>query len=854
AIVEAKPAATPSSPSSSTSSSTTIRQQVLSGVLSVGPSLLADYAIEIVVLFLGGMSGIPGGMREFCFIAAGILVFDCVFLFTLFLSVLTLKLELKRLGGLDSVPLKVAATTKTAKAVVSSKDGKAAAFSGKETETSTVSRIKLLMILAFLVMHALNASASYESGSSGSLLSTSSSIRGGVELGYSENLETVMAAIKDITGASAVATKVNTKSNNNSSLAHNHTSPASPTSNPAVILVNVPAPFILRPVRYDIEEFEGIPVTPFLEGISSLLLQTTYSYVSSPGIGLGLLLLLPLFVVGRYFGLFMRAGGLVASEEAESDKGVEKTVSKVAKQLTAEPEQVQSTEQKRPQQQPQHKPEKTHHQRVIVSAAQHASPTPTTTKPVSTEKSDDTSTPHRNDSALDIATRMGGKPRPIEICLTILKGNKENGGGPAELTDSEIIALVDAGKLPAYSLEKTLGDYVRAVKIRRFLISRSTSTDCLPNDLSAHLGTLPVHHYDYTKVLGQCCENVIGYLPIPVGVAGPINIDGTLYQVPMATTEGCLVASTSRGCKAITMGGGAKTVLVGDGMTRGPVLGFDSVTEAAACKAWVEAGEGFETVKSWFESSSRFAKLIKIKCAIAGRLLFMRFVTTTGDAMGMNMISKGVETVFAHLPSLFPTMNVISISGNYCTDKKPAAINWIEGRGKSVSSEAIIPASIVEKVLKTTVDGLVEVNLRKNLIGSAMAGSVGGFNAHASNILTAVYLATGQDPAQNVESSQCITIMDRTANGDLYISCTMPCIEVGTIGGGTTLPAQATCLELLGVRGPNMERPGSNAQRLARIIVAAVMAGELSLCSALAAGHLVKSHMIHNRAGGAKPA
>jgi hydroxymethylglutaryl-CoA reductase (NADPH) len=250
--------------------------------------------------------------------------------------------------------------------------------------------------------------------------------------------------------------------------------------------------------------------------------------------------------------------------------------------------------------------------------------------------------------------------------------------------------------------------------------------------------------------------------------------------------------------------------------------------------------------------------------------------------MGMNMISKGCERSLEVLSEYYPNMSIVSLSGNYCTDKKPAAINWIEGRGKSVVAEAVIPGKIVESVLKTTVSALVELNLNKNLIGSAMAGSVGGFNAHAANILTAVYLATGQDPAQNVESSNCITLMKAINQGqDLHISCTMPSIEVGTLGGGTALPPQAAVLEMLGVRGSHPETPGANAQRLARIICAGVMAGELSLCAALAgklcfcsvcgheasedgvqnhspdivplsfsllAGHLVKSHMAHNRA------
>jgi hydroxymethylglutaryl-CoA reductase (NADPH) len=325
-------------------------------------------------------------------------------------------------------------------------------------------------------------------------------------------------------------------------------------------------------------------------------------------------------------------------------------------------------------------------------------------------------------------------------------------------------------------------------------------------------------------------------------------IDGESIHIPMATTEGCLVASAARGCKAINAGGGATTVLTADGMTRGPCVEFPNITQAAECKKWVEE-HGRQEVMDAFNSTSRFARLRKLKVTLAGKLVFIRFSTTTGDAMGMNMISKGSEKALACIGERFPDMQIISLSGNYCTDKKPAAINWIDGRGKSVVSEAIIPGEVVEKTLKTTVAALVELNISKNLVGSAMAGSVGGFNAHAANILTAVYIATGQDPAQNVESSNCITLMKAVNNGaDLHISCTMPSVEVGTIGGGTILPPQQSMLDMLGVRGPHPEEPGKNAQRLARIICASVMAGELSLCAALAAGHLVRAHMAHNRA------
>lgn len=173
----------------------------------------------------------------------------------------------------------------------------------------------------------------------------------------------------------------------------------------------------------------------------------------------------------------------------------------------------------------------------------------------------------------------------------------------------------------------------------------------------------------------------------------------------------------------------------------------------------------------------------------------------------------------------------------------------IEGRGKSVVCEAIVPKEVVTTILKTSVHDLVDVNNSKNMIGSAVAGSIGGFNAHAANVVTAIYIATGQDPAQNVGSSNCMTLMEPWGDDgeSLYISCTMPSIEIGTVGGGTVLPAQAACLEMLGVKGPHIESPGENANQLARIVCGTVLAGELSLMAALAAGHLVKSHLRHNR-------
>ncbi|KAL9268999.1 3-hydroxy-3-methylglutaryl-coenzyme A reductase-like protein [Drosera capensis] len=256
---------------------------------------------------------------------------------------------------------------------------------------------------------------------------------------------------------------------------------------------------------------------------------------------------------------------------------------------------------------------------------------------------------------------------------------------------------------------------------------------------------------------------LIGYVQIPVGIAGPLLLDDFEYYVPMASS-----------------------FVLKDAMTRVPVV-------EQICKA-------------------------------AG--------------LGMNMVSKGVQNVMDFLMTDFPDMDVIGISGNFCSDKKPAAVNWIVGRGKSVVCEAVIKEDVVKKVLKTDVASLVELNMLKNLAGSAAAAALGGFNAHASNIVSAIFIATGQDPAQNIESSHCITMMEPTNGGkDIHVSVSMPSIEVGTVGGGTQLASQAACLNLLGVKGASKESAGSNSQLLATIVAGSVLGGASSLsCLSLQLG------------------
>jgi hydroxymethylglutaryl-CoA reductase (NADPH) len=410
------------------------------------------------------------------------------------------------------------------------------------------------------------------------------------------------------------------------------------------------------------------------------------------------------------------------------------------------------------------------------------------------------------------------------------------------LSDKEISQLVLQNKIKDHELEKKLTPF-RAVDVRRMVMEeRFTSLG-----KQGSLENLPfAPSLDYGRVYGANCEIVVGYVPLPVGIVGPLTLNGESVFVPMATTEGCLVASTQRGAKAISEGSGASAFVLRDGITRAPCLRMESAAQAAALKIWCEVPENFMQLKAAFEATTSFGKLTSCQPTLAGRNIYLRLVCFSGDAMGMNMVSKGSLAVVDFLRKRFPSLQLVALSGNMCTDKKAAATNWIEGRGKSVVVEAIIPAKVVKNTLKTCVKAIVETNLHKNLIGSAMANTIGGFNAHASNIVTAVFLATGQDPAQNVESSNCITLLEETDEGDLWISCTMPSIEVGTVGGGTSLPAQASCLKVIGVQGGGVN-PGDNARQLATVVAAAVMAGELSLLAALAANTLVQAHMKHNR-------
>jgi hydroxymethylglutaryl-CoA reductase (NADPH) len=378
-----------------------------------------------------------------------------------------------------------------------------------------------------------------------------------------------------------------------------------------------------------------------------------------------------------------------------------------------------------------------------------------------------------------------------------------------------------------YQIDKYTQTATEALDIRREFIERYS--DCKLDQISNY--TL-----DMELAFAKNIENPIGTIQVPIGVAGPVTINGEHakddFFIPLATSEGALLASVNRGCSAITAAGGVNARVIGDKMTRAPVIKTESVVEAVKVKQWFE--EKFDELKQIAESTTSHGKLIKIDpIIIVGNYVYPRFCYSTGDSMGMNMVTIATEKV---LEKLYEDLGVhaIALSGNLCVDKKPAAINVVEGRGKTVVADILIPEAIVRTKLKTTAKAIEEVNTAKNLIGSAAAGSM-AYNAHFANMIGALFLATGQDAAHVVEGSLGITTAE-DRDGDLYFSVNMPDLPIATIGGGTRLETANEGLQILGCAG------SGNVNKFAEIVISTVLAGELSLVGALAAGHLAKAH------------
>jgi hydroxymethylglutaryl-CoA reductase (NADPH) len=398
------------------------------------------------------------------------------------------------------------------------------------------------------------------------------------------------------------------------------------------------------------------------------------------------------------------------------------------------------------------------------------------------------------------------------------------------MTDpSDLADRVRAGELRLHELEDH-ADHATAAAARRHLLTEETGVD---------LDAVGDFTFDAADAEPNI-ENMIGAAQVPMGVAGPIPVDGEAaddeHYLPLATSEGALVASVNRGCSAIRAAGGATARVLKNGMTRAPVFRVDDVGEAATVAAWTR--ENVDALAEAAESTTSHGELTDVTPYVVGDSVFLRFRYDTKDAMGMNMATIATEAACEVVTEETPA-DLVALSGNLCTDKKPAAVNAVEGRGRTVAADVLLPHDEVESRLKTTASAIAEANTRKNLVGSAKAGSL-GFNAHAANVVAASFLALGQDIAQVVEGANAITTVEERDEG-LYASVTLASLEVGTVGGGTKLPTQSEALDVVGVRGGG-DPPGSNADALAEIIAVGALAGELSLLGALASDHLASAH------------
>jgi hydroxymethylglutaryl-CoA reductase (NADPH) len=399
------------------------------------------------------------------------------------------------------------------------------------------------------------------------------------------------------------------------------------------------------------------------------------------------------------------------------------------------------------------------------------------------------------------------------------------------MTDSaDLVGRLRAGDLRLYELDDH-ADARTAAAARRSFLAAETGAD---------LDALGAFGFSARQAAESNVENLIGGAQLPMGVAGPVTVDGGAatgeHYLPLATTEGALVASVNRGLSTIERAGGATARVTDSGMTRAPVFRVDGVAEAGRVTEWV--ADNTDRLRETAESTTSHGELLAVDPYVVGDSVFLRFVYDTKDAMGMNMATIATRAAADLLETETPA-ELVALSGNLCSDKKPAAINAVEGRGRTVTADVVLDRGLVEERLDTTPEAMAEGNTRKNLVGSAKAGSL-GFNAHAANTVAAVFLATGQDAAQVVEGANAITTMDVREEG-LYASVSLASLELGTVGGGTDLATQSAALDLLGLGGGG-DPPGSNADALAEVVAAGALAGELSLVAAFCSRHLATAH------------
>ncbi|MFQ5678249.1 MAG: hydroxymethylglutaryl-CoA reductase (NADPH) [Gemmatimonadota bacterium] len=396
----------------------------------------------------------------------------------------------------------------------------------------------------------------------------------------------------------------------------------------------------------------------------------------------------------------------------------------------------------------------------------------------------------------------------------------------------ELVRALVEGEIGFHELPEELSSEEQAA-VRRLALEAMTRAEL------EHVGK---YSLDADQAASRNCENFIGATQVPMGVVGPLlvrgeQVDEEVY-VPLATTEAALVASTNRGCSALRAAGGALVRVEDVGMTRAPVFRTSGYEETGAFLRWIAEHE--KEICRVAEGDSRYLRLREVRPCRFGTTVLLRFRFETGDAMGMNMVTVACDRVVRELIEPRTGVECVALSGNYCTDKKPAAVNFHEGRGKRIFAEVVLDASVIKRCLKSSARAMVEAQYRKNLLGSIAAGSQ-GYNAHFANVVAAFFIATGQDPAHVVEGSLGITCVEARGPEAVYASVYMPDVPLGAIGGGMQLATQGESLAMLGVH-PDAERPGLAVRRLAEILGAVVLAGEISLMAAFTSHDLARAH------------
>ena len=348
------------------------------------------------------------------------------------------------------------------------------------------------------------------------------------------------------------------------------------------------------------------------------------------------------------------------------------------------------------------------------------------------------------------------------------------------------------------------------------------------------------HSFDPHLVQGNC-EHFMGVAQIPLGIAGPIRVVGEHadgeFLVPMATSEGTLVASYNRGIQVINQSGGVKCTVVGDAMQRAPVFVFDDAREGRDFADWVQANK--EKIASEAEATSSVAKLKYIDHYLSNKFVFLRFNYFTGDAAGQNMVGRATFAACSWILDNYTGIRHFYLESNFATDKKASQINIMRTRGKRVTAEAVIKRDVLIQRMRVEPEALVYHSQISN-VGSILSGANNN-GAHSANAITAIFIATGQDVANVSESSAAVAYAELTPERDLYMSITIPSLIVATHGGGTGLPTQRECLQMLGCTGRG------SVNKFAEIVAGVVLAGELSLASAISSSDWVSSHEQYGR-------